>query len=73
MSHNTIPLLQQRIDWALLREQKFFLLDLTDEVDGKERELLEGVVSLIDAIQDAAVDEGIATELEVFGDPDDPT
>ena len=49
------------IDWAELREQKLKLLrqdpDLHDD----------GLICLIDAIQDCAVDNDIATEEEVFG------
>ena len=48
------------INWSLLREQKQWLLD-------QESEHADGLVHLIDAIQDQAVDNGDASELEVFG------
>ena len=58
------------IDWALLRKQKITLLRFVAFADGgsEARADLEGIVNLIDSIQDDAVDNGIATELEVFGD-----
>jgi len=49
------------IDWALLREQKEWLLNFDcDEA--------EGLIMLLDAIQDKAVDCREATEEEVFGE-----
>ena len=47
-------------DWTLLRKQKAFLLTFDDD-------LSSGLLHLVDAIQDAAVADGIATEVEVFG------
>jgi hypothetical protein len=49
------------MNWKLLREQKTFLWNT-------ESEEALGIVHLIDAIQDAAVVDGIATQLEVFGE-----
>lgn len=49
-----------RINWALLREQKLHLMGTGVRLD-------EGLLNMIDAIQDAVVDDGIATEKEVFG------
>ncbi len=55
-------------DWPLLRAQKQLLLALCDRAcSPEEAELLEGVVCLLDALQDAAVDNGEATEEAVFG------
>ena len=48
------------IGWAELREQKVWLL-LSDASEA------DGLVCLIDAIQDCALDCDIATEEEVFG------
>lgn len=45
------------IDWELLRRQKEWLI--TNNADG--------LLSLIDALQDAAVADNIATKSEVFG------
>jgi hypothetical protein len=57
-------------DWLLLREQKAALLTLIEgnRTSGTEAELLQGVVHLIDHIQDTAVDHGNATATEVFGE-----
>ena len=54
------------IDWELLRRQKQLLLDALDAQSIGS--MANGLVILIDNIQDAAVAEGIATEVEVFGD-----
>jgi hypothetical protein len=56
----TIQILQP--DWHLLRQQKEWLL-VKDTSPWAE-----GLTGLIDHIQDAAVSQGVATELEVFGD-----
>ena len=50
------------MDWLLLREQKRHLLSLQDKTGA-----VQGVVHLLDAIQDAAVEDGIASEETVFG------
>lgn len=58
------------INWRLLRLQKLAILESIWRQELNNTRLvnaLEGMISLIDAIQDAAVDDGIATELEVFG------
>jgi len=49
------------IDYVTLREQKRSLLECTDQFP-----ILHGLVHLIDAIQDQAVDSGIPEE-NVFG------
>lgn len=58
-----------KCDWKLLREQKNLLLVLVQggRTSVEEAHLLDGVVNLIDVIQDAALDSGEVTELEVFG------
>lgn len=48
------------IDWGLLREQKLWLLT-------QESPHADGLIHLIDAVQDQAVATGSATEIEVFG------
>ncbi len=59
------------INWKLLRKQKTTLLDTIAFFEGlelhKEAARLDGVVNLIDSIQDSAVDHGQATSREVFG------
>lgn len=69
------------MDWKLLREQKRLLVTLCEEIhlevervvtEGHGRiELLTGVISLIDALQDAAVEERVVTEEQVFALPED--
>lgn len=48
------------IDWGLLREQKLWL-------QTQDSPHAAGLIHLIDAVQDQAVDTGSATEIEVFG------
>lgn len=50
----------QSIDWAELRSQKIWLA--TQPVP-----MADGLLNLLDALQDAAVAQGLATEEEVFG------
>lgn len=52
------------IDWVLLRDQKQALLQC---ISNEDDTLLEGLLSLIDHIQDSAVETNQYTELEVFG------
>ena len=57
----------RHMNWPLLREQKDYCLNEamnSNEVD----HIYDGIVHLIDAIQDAAILDGIATEEEVFGE-----
>lgn len=49
-----------KIDWDMLREQKSWLLT-------QDNKHAEGIVNLIDRIQDEAVDNGDASKIEVFG------
>jgi hypothetical protein len=51
-------------DWGLIRKQKEWLLN-----NGSDEAM--GLVHFLDAIQDAVVEDGIATEFEVFGDLND--
>jgi hypothetical protein len=46
------------IDWKLLKKQKFHLLKVinNDAVPPKQKESLEGILNLLDSIQDLAVD-----------------
>jgi len=54
-------------NWPLLREQKEILFNISLNVSEPEEEALDGIVHFLDAIQDAAVEDGFATEAEVFG------
>jgi hypothetical protein len=51
----------QQIDWRLLRQQKEWLMNHSKSVEAT------GLLHLIDAIQDEAVDQFGFTEREVFG------
>ena len=55
-----------KLDWVLLREQKEYV---NNEACNNQdaRHIYEGLLSLIDAVQDEAVVNGDATEKEVFG------
>ena len=55
------------IDWASLREQKAELIKYAWK-DADSNKLLEGIISIIDAIQDQAVEENGLTEMLVFGE-----
>lgn len=52
------------VDFDLLRKQKDELLK---QVWKKDNDLLEGLINLIDDIQDQAVDKNGVAETEVFG------
>ena len=57
-----------KIDWQLLREQKECLLEMADQTTNSTHILaIEGVLSTLDYLQDQAVENGDATEEEVFG------
>ena len=51
-------------NWELLRNQKEWLLN-----NGSDEAM--GLAHYLDAIQDAAVEDGLATEFEVFGELND--
>lgn len=55
------------LDWEMLREQKSYLWNEACN-DRENGDICAGMVNLIDALQDAAVADGIATEIEVFGE-----
>jgi len=59
------------IDWALLRKQKQTLLGVIAYLEAQKVTLLiedlQGIVHLIDGLQDEAVDSGEAPEAKVFG------
>jgi len=56
------------INWELLRKQKLTLFNLIQEIDNVEQvEHLEGIIYLIDAVQDEAVDNEGVDEAFVFG------
>ena len=58
MQSDSINQVIRRINWSDLRNQKEQLLTTNEH---------GGILHLIDVIQDAAVSDGFATEIEVFG------
>lgn len=63
------------LNFNLLRHQKLALLKCTDPKTGSlvKNVLLyagdlDGIINMIDSIQDAVVEDGIKTEAEVFGE-----
>lgn len=64
----------KKMDWKLLREQKEIFIKVLyapDEGDDDDVPYLEGILHLIDAIQDYAIDEAGFTEKEVFDLPEE--
>lgn len=63
----------KRIDYPLLKDQKLQLLELSrlgktsDLFTQEDDDALDGIIALLDELQDAVVDDGIKTEKEVFG------
>lgn len=57
-------------DWELLRKQKLYLLAMSNDPERltEEVEVIDGVIHLIDWVQDQAVLNGDATNVEVFGE-----
>lgn len=64
----------QGIDWTMLREQKLQLLDVLNLqcLSQPQLDALTGILHLIDAVQDGAVDDGIANKKEVFNIKPEP-
>lgn len=60
----SVSIIFEHIDWVLLRDQKLALIQCIGNEDDK---LLEGLLGLLDSIQDIAVNTNQYTELEVFG------
>jgi len=69
----TMIVVNLEIDWELLRRQKRAVVELrTGTVVGAEQEdAAEGLLNLLDSIQDQAADSGEVTEEEVFGGSED--
>lgn len=60
--------ISSNIDWSMLREQKLTLLKLLDDehLSTKQKEDIQGVIHLIDDVQDNAVDSGIWDKKQIF-------
>lgn len=65
---NDAPEFIQGIDWSELRNQKRILLETinNDAVDPEHKEGLEGILALIDSLQDHAVDELKILEMQIY-------
>ena len=58
----------EKMDWDLLRQQKETLLELISSCPTRtQAEHVDGVIGLIDNIQDDAVDNHGYNEVDVFG------
>ena len=61
-----------KVDWPLLRKQKLVLVKMVMErsleLDEEEKAGIDGVIALLDGLQDEAVASGAHTEKEIFGD-----
>ena len=57
------------VDWKLLREQKKTLVQLTDNprIMGKQLDHLDGIIGLIDSLQDEVVVWAYYSSREIFG------
>lgn len=66
---NNLFLAKEQIDWAKLRKQKLTLVQLlhATEPNTEKSNHLEGVINLLDFVQDSAVESGIPSN-EIFGD-----
>lgn len=69
---------ENKIDWKQLREQKETLTEAGVAVSMTDRERgaryltgINGIIHLLDYIQDSAVEGGYKTEQEVFGEDSD--
>lgn len=69
MSMSETNHLIKKMDWPLLQMQKHRLVKMLDEQSPKAKRkhaYMQGLVCLLDYLQDAAVEDGLATEDEVF-------
>ena len=65
--------LLHKIDWAALMDQKYALVDLIHEGGaGAKAEALQGIVHLLDALQDAASEAGLPAYPEEEPEPEAP-
>lgn len=57
------------IDFEALREQKMVLLKIANRTQNPDnRDALDGLIHLLDAVQDQVVNSGQRTEAQVFGE-----
>lgn len=71
-TYSKIETLVGPIDWVLLREQKIALLEMARKAGADELAALEGIIHLLDAIQDAAAEDlGEAIVFPGLGEEED--
>lgn len=60
--------LEFKVDLALLRKQKRALINVIEGnlISYEQEEAAEGMLNLLDSIQDSILEQGLATEEEVF-------
>jgi hypothetical protein len=68
-----LPEFMKNVDWKLLQQQKAILLTVInkDEINPREKEGLEGILNLIDSLQDSAVDDFELAEDLVFSEDEE--
>lgn len=59
MSKPFAVVFEDGMDWSLLRDQKLMLLTLTCVTNAQQHALMDGVINLIDHIQDSASAQGL--------------
>jgi len=59
-----------KIDWKLLREQKEYCINEADN-NTEVAHIYDGLINLLDALQDCAVDNALVSPIEVFGVSDE--
>lgn len=57
----------QSIDWSIYRKQRTLLQSVTDKTIGQSFVGLNGLVKLIHSLEEAAIDDGLVTEEQVYG------
>ena len=69
----TMIVVNLEIDWELLRRQKRAVVGLRTGtvVSAEQEDAAEGLLNLLDNIQDQAADSGEVTDEEVFGGSED--
>lgn len=66
-----VPYDLSKMDWKLLREQKRDLAEIADNMHGVAiGESLQGILCLIDWVQDTPVEAGVLSAQDVFGEPE---
>jgi len=65
----SVPEFLLKMDWTMLNEQKQLLILANDSIVNQEqKDAIEGILCLIDAIQDYAVDDLGVPEVSIFND-----